>query len=429
MDLVSIYNLLICGTGLALCLVGFVQALLGRQLERRIRRYALAFFAVAVAYVFFATLGEVLDGVDLVSLYALRRRALFWESLMSSLLMLLLSDFLLASAGEDSKKSPVLWTSAFLWLSYLALLAYTQHSGVFYFFDEDNVYHRGPWYPILLLPPAMIMLVNLLAFWKRRARLSKAQRLAFAIFLLVPLLSMAVQSMFYGILTIVAGTVFSLFFMFSYLLIDQRELYYRQERETDQLRQDIMLSQIQPHFLYNSLGAIQSLCRTDPPLAEKALDTFAHYLRGNMDSLSRRGLIPFTQELEHTRQYLELEQLRFEDALQVRYDLSCTHFRIPTLTLQPLAENAVRHGVRKNPDGRGSVLMSTTEYPDRIEVTVTDNGPGFDPSAPLPEDGRSHIGLKNIRERLQRLGAGELVLDSAPGKGTKASIILPKEQS
>ena len=167
-------------------------------------------------------------------------------------------------------------------------------------------------------------------------------------------------------------------------------------------RVQIMLSQIKPHFLYNALGAIEELCGSDPPLAKAASVKFAQYLRGNMDALSAEGMIPFEREFAHTRLYLELEQLRFEDALQVRYDVACTDFKLPTLTLEPLAENAVRHGVRGNADGVGTVTVSTREYPDHYEVSVTDDGPGFDPAS-LPDDGDSHIGLRNVRQRLTLL--------------------------
>ena len=145
-----------------------------------------------------------------------------------------------------------------------------------------------------------------------------------------------------------------------------------------------------------------------------------------MDSLFNDKAIPFEQELRHTKLYLELEQLRYEDALQVSYDLQCTEFNIPTLTLQPLVENAVRHGVRGKLSGRGSVLITTNEYPDRYEVSVSDDGPGFDPSQKI-QDGHSHIGLANVSERLQRVVGGSLSVHSAPGTGTTVVITIPKE--
>ena len=107
------------------------------------------------------------------------------------------------------------------------------------------------------------------------------------------------------------------------------------------------------------------------------------------------------------------------------YDLDCTEFRIPTLTLQPLVENAVRHGVRGNLSGRGTVMISSREFPDHYEVTVSDDGPGFDPDQVI-RDGHSHVGLANVRERLRRVVGGSLRIDSAPGTGTRAVIVIPK---
>ena len=147
-----------------------------------------------------------------------------------------------------------------------------------------------------------------------------------------------------------------------------------------------------------------------------------------MDSLSENEPIPFTTELEHVKHFLALQQLRFEAALDVEYDLECTDFRLPTLTLQPIVENAVTYGVRKNPKGKGKVIIRSREYSDRWEVRVIDNGPGFVPET-IPEDRyRSHIGIQNVRERLRYSIGGDLQMHSALGKGTTAIIILPKEK-
>ncbi len=190
----------------------------------------------------------------------------------------------------------------------------------------------------------------------------------------------------------------------------------------------ILMSQIKPHFLYNTLGAIQELCESDPKAAAKATATFSRYLRGNMDSLGNTQLIPFEKELMHTRLYLDLEKMRFEDALQVSFDIQCSDFTLPALTLQPVAENAVRHGARGKRHGTGTVNISTREFPDRYTVIVEDNGPGFDPKKiKRDDDERSHIGIVNVRERLNEMCGGRLVIESERGKGTKATIVIPKD--
>lgn len=110
----------------------------------------------------------------------------------------------------------------------------------------------------------------------------------------------------------------------------------------------------------------------------------------------------------------------------MRYDITCIDFHLPALTLEPLAENAVRHGVRENPEGKGAIYIATLETYDHYEIIVVDEGPGFDPNA-APEDGKKHIGIANVRERLQRVCGGTVEFDSAPGKGTTARIVIPKE--
>ena len=164
----------------------------------------------------------------------------------------------------------------------------------------------------------------------------------------------------------------------------------------------------------------------DGELASEGISEFSQYLRHNIDSLSATGPVPFEEELEHVKHYVSLQQLRFGDALDVRYDLGCTDFKLPTLTLQPLVENAIRYGVRKSETGEGTVLVRTAEFADRYEVDIIDNGPGIVPDT-LPDDCLSPAKLNNVRERLQRECEGQLNVVSAPGKGTRVTMILPKK--
>ena len=417
-------NLIIGVAGLTICVLVFVLAITARSMEKRARQYFLAFFSLLVAYVGSNLLGQFGDGALFQTL------TIFFESAFSSVLTLLLTRFLLDQSGErDWQHNRMFLAAAGLELVYLALLVYTQFSATIYYFDAAGLYHRGPYYPVLLVPPVCIMFLNLLLLWNRRRLFSRRERIAFAVYILVPMACMVFQMFFFGIYVIVLGTAISAIFMFVNIQNDQTERYIEKERENARLRTDIMLSQIQPHFLYNSLSVIRELCQSDPAQAEIATVKFSRYLQGNMESLNAEGAVAFEQELKHTEGYLELEKLRFEDKLTVRYDIQCTIFQIPTLTLQPIVENAVRHGVRGNSDGAGCVTVATREYPDRYEITVTDNGPGFDPAVPPAEDHSTHIGIQNVRERLARLCGGSLIIASAPGAGTAARILLPKEEN
>ena len=215
--------------------------------------------------------------------------------------------------------------------------------------------------------------------------------------------------------------------LFYYVWLHLKFAHEYEEKLRNQQRTKLMLSQINPHFMINSLGAIKELC--DSKEARVAVDQFARYLQGNMETMMRQDIISFKSELEHTKAYLALEQIRFEDALQIKYDITCSDFGISTLSLQPIVENAVRHGVRGSEKDVGTVIISTREFDDRYEIKVSDDGVGFDPDNIKPKnDGREHIGIQNVRDRLKAVCNAEMIIESTPGEGTDVSIIIPKRE-
>ncbi|MDD6490490.1 MAG: histidine kinase, partial [Clostridia bacterium] len=209
----------------------------------------------------------------------------------------------------------------------------------------------------------------------------------------------------------------------------QKELLQYQEMQNEllKMRVSIMVSQIQPHFLYNALTSIACLCEKDPKQAKKSIIEFSEYLRSNMNSLKEQAPVPFESELKHLKTYLSLEKMRFGDELNIEYDIQTKDFTIPSLTVQPLVENAVKHGVGMLEDG-GTVTISTREYDDRYEVIVSDNGVGFDPEK-VGSDGKIHVGMENVRNRLKSMCNAVLNIESTVGKGTKATITIPKEEN
>lgn len=200
----------------------------------------------------------------------------------------------------------------------------------------------------------------------------------------------------------------------------------RAEKELYEAKVSIMVSQIQPHFMYNALTSIAMLCTIDPERAQEATITFSKYLRGNMDSLKQTKPVPFDHELEHLKKYLYIEKLRFANKLNIEYEIGPTNFKVPQLSIQPLVENAVKHGVGMKKKG-GTVKIATRETETAFEVIISDDGVGFDVNAPRKEDGRSHVGMENTRTRLKELCGGEVRIESTVGEGTTATVILPKE--
>ena len=195
------------------------------------------------------------------------------------------------------------------------------------------------------------------------------------------------------------------------------------ELELVESKISILLSQIKPHFLYNSLIAIRELCLTDPKTASETVDEFSSFLRVNLDSLSINTPISFDKELKHVETYLSLEKKRFEERLNVVYNITVRDFLIPVLTLQLLVENAVLHGLTKREEG-GTVTIETEENETDVIITVSDDGVGFELSK--LSNSHNHIGIKNARDRLAAMCNGKLDIQSEPGVGTTAVITIPK---
>ena len=195
--------------------------------------------------------------------------------------------------------------------------------------------------------------------------------------------------------------------------------------ELQESRISIMLSQMQPHFIFNTLNTIYHLCEIDPELARNTLNSFSTYLRNNIDKLDRRELIHFDKEMSFVKSYLDIEKVRFDDELQITFDLPVTNFKLPVLTVQPIVENAVKHGTSKK-EGISTLCISTRETDNCYEIEIRDTGAGFDTTLPIDE--HKHVGISNIRQRLKHLCNGTLSIESRIGEGTTAIIRIPKAE-
>ena len=321
-------------------------------------------------------------------------------------------------------------------LLYLTALAVNPFTGILFTVDEaGNLISTGETLEIIFI--SLFYLTYLLYILPQRCPLGK--KLSLASFAILPILCIVLTTVWFatGIDCAILSVTYIFLLMAAYVvffgdyieskkrLLLQKTLLAEKERRQTELQTAVMLSQIQPHFLYNALNTISSLCEMDALRARDAIDSFARYLRMNMNSLESRRLVLFSEELEHTRTYLNIEQLRFGEDLKVIYDIGCDDFRLPPLCVQPLAENAVKHGLRRT-DG-GTVTIRTRREGNTVHITVTDNGAGFTPDALKSENDREHIGMENVRARLSAFCNGALTVRSRPGEGTVAEIILPEE--
>ncbi len=310
-----------------------------------------------------------------------------------------------------------------LMLLHIVLLLVSQFTGLYYSIDAGNIYHRGRGFLLSMVTPGLMLGTDVWILLRFHKNMQQNERNAFWVIAAIMAAGMGFHAVFLNVVPLAAMLCTLLLHVF--FSEKQVEESFRRQQENQRLRTEIMHSQIQPHFLYNSLGAIAELCDTDPQKAKSATLQFSRYFQGFMESINTQETIPFEQELAQSQRYLELEQLRYEDALRVEYQIDCLDFLIPPMCLQPLVENAIRHGIRRNPGGRGTVTLTAAERSDCYEVTVRDDGPGLSPRREQDRE-RIHIGLSNVRERLRLLCGGSLELRMEPGKGAAAIIRIPK---
>lgn len=231
-----------------------------------------------------------------------------------------------------------------------------------------------------------------------------------------------------GTCAIIYATI--MFAIFVKRMVAQERQAFELEHVRYQLKEaevSLMLSQIRPHFLYNTLTAVMALIPANPQLAQQTLMKFSQYLRTNIDAITNVRMIPFVQELDHIKTYLDIEKLRFDDRLHAIYDVHEIEFLVPQLSIQPLVENAVKHGVCKKLE-RGFIVLRTWSQDESIYVQVIDNGAGFDTSILYSKDSNS-AGIRNVIYRLEEECNATVRFKSAPGKGCTVTVELPKEKA
>lgn len=295
----------------------------------------------------------------------------------------------------------------------------------FIFYVTNHGYERGNLFLISQLVPLCCYILFTFLIIMHRKKLTSREIVFLLLYIFIPLCCSMAQMFLRGIASVNIGIALSLLFILVNIQFERELLIEKQEQELLDMHVSIMLSQIQPHFLYNTLTTIRQLCDISPKLAKESIADFSYFLRCNMESLKSKEPISFERELRHTMYYLKLEQQRFLERLSVEIETPVTDFCIPSLTLQPLVENAVRHGLMMKDEG-GTVTIKTEETIDAYIVKISDDGIGFNPES-ISSDGKTHIGIQNVRDRLKTMCDGSLYIASIPDKGTIATIILTKE--
>ena len=348
-------------------------------------------------------------------------------SLFLSLPLPMLTVYLLHYCGESILQSRLLKTVTGLMFIFCLVLAGSSVIDGFWYVTPDWQYYRGPLYPLLPLPLIAILIINFSGTLHRRKQLPRKVFLSFLVALVPVSVAMIIQLFVDAFLFLDISYVLSGLSMYRFVLVDQIERDQCRQREIASQkieianqRADIMVLQMRPHFIYNTMMSIYYLCKQDPDQAQQVTLDFTTYLRKNFTAIASAEMIPFSSELEHTRAYLAVEQALYKNTLIVDYDTQHTFFRIPPLTLQPIVENAVKHG-RDPYTGPLHISILTKKTDSGSEITVKDSGRGFDPAG-TAEPG---IALENIRQRLEMMCGGSMTITPGDGGGTEVTVVIP----
>ncbi|MBD5453588.1 MAG: histidine kinase [Lachnospiraceae bacterium] len=201
------------------------------------------------------------------------------------------------------------------------------------------------------------------------------------------------------------------------------------EKIKEQERQRI-IHQIDPHFVFNTLGAIRIATKTNADLAYDMIYDFSKYLRAVLHTLTHRENILFKDEAEHVIAYLNLEKMRFGDNIVFRMDIQTEDFMLPPLSLAPLVDNAVRHGLQRG-KRKGVVTLRTYQTAVEYIVQVEDDGVGFETAKynALPADDSAQAGgLQRVRYLMEDMADGSMEIKSFIGTGTVVTLHIPKDK-
>lgn len=392
---------------------------------------AVMLFCDAMAYAF--------RGTDYPNTYSILIISNFISFICNVIMPVFLTAYLVLSIPLEKRKYTIMCIEGSIAALAVIWLTYTQFIGYIYYIDPaTNLYVRGPgfviWEAIILAEAAGIIIY--MGF--KYKYLNRKAAIVILLFVVLPIIAGIVQLFVYGYsLSNIACIISSLALFGQALeenartLIEHRIRIQKQDDELESMRMRIALSQIKPHFLYNTLNSIYYLCDKDKEKAKEMINNLSDYLRANIGSIETENTIPFEKELEHTKVYLSIEKARFQDRFDVTYQIGTTDFEIPALTLQPIVENAVKHGVCKKPaDEKGIIVIRTQRGENFTEIVVTDNGVGFDMDAynkERKEEGK-HIGIRNVEQRLRIMENATMSVNSVKGIGTTVVIYIPDKK-
>ena len=390
---------LVDASGILFGVFGLVLVYLAREVDRWPRGLCVAILLTTIARTAYElVLNAALQAGSLPELLPLMRVLM---TIIAPIPFVLVFAFFLWCCGEDWRKSTSMRILAALTVALIAAGSAAQlarGAGV----ASGEGTHANPLSVVAFILVLAMSAFFLIALFRRWGKLTNLQRILFLACFLVPA---SVQIIPIELL----------------LLSDLVQRYLQQKEESAQQRARVAVLQMRPHFIHNTLASIYYLIAKDSEKAQQTTRDFSRYLRGNFEAIAQEGAIPFEKELEHTKAYLAVEQACYEGRLFVDFDTPFTSFDVLPLTLQPVVENAVKHGM--DPDSKPlQISVATRDLGHGAQITVEDNGPGFT----SPDGEGQHFALDNVRERLKAKCGGTLEIGACEAGGTRVTIFVPR---
>lgn len=416
MDSKSVFNATICIIGVSLLLIHIVNLVLKKK-KRRDEIFLLIFFIFTAIHFATYTVYDLVKDYYTSNTYIMSFYTTFYimNNAEVFLFFLYLSNYI-----RLPKKTKKIFS--IINISLFAIFVVTDFINIatrMYFTAVDGVYQRAN---LMFISQGyqFVMLVISFILAAINKELSVREKIAFSIYCFIPFVAIIVQNALPGFAIAYLSMIIAIEILILFLSIEKNYMLLEDEQRLKDANVKIMVSQIQPHFIYNTLSSISTLIPLDQARAQKALDDFTEYLRMNFSTLTETNLVSFSDELKHIQTYIELEKMRFNERLHVNYDIKVSSFNVPPLSIQPLVENAIKHGILKKVEG-GTLLLKTYETENSYIVEVIDDGVGFNIDD-IDFKSNTHIGLNNVKHRITSMCKAEMNIYSEINKGTKVVV-------
>lgn len=403
------------------CVYGMMQVLLGYS-DKKTKRAGATIYTLLILYDASYFVEFLLIGRTGVLNRVVHIAADFGEFLFAVLLLYMSVELLKLQLGSDRKMRKTMLLLRACVVMQIVMLIANIPLGFIYTIDENNIYRRGPAYAVSYVIPFVIVLTCFLIRLRSWRGIEKNQSTAFDIAFLAVIILLPLQLLSQYIFLNLAAATLVVTALYILIVEDQRKKIEAEHDERLLTQQRLVSGQLEPHFINNTLVMIRALCEPGSD-AYRAISNLSEFVGGSLRALKATEPIPIEDELQIVERYLDIQNQRFENSIEVLWDIQDEDFCIPAFSIQLAAENAIKHGIRMRPDGRGTLSISTYETETSHVARIENDGVGFDPASV-----KEGTGLSSLKLRVEQLCGGSVDIQSAPDSNTVVTIYIPKKR-